>query len=213
MNLSHHPDDASLATFAAGGSPQNFSCVMQLHLDQCPRCRERVAQAEQLASLFLCEPGEERLSTHSKSRLMAMLDAEPDLETVPDSVESAAMPALLRNWNRASADQLPWRRIAPGIKQIRFPDVFGDLYLLRIAPGTCLPEHGHAGGEMTMVLSGSYSDEIGRFTPGNVADLDDSVEHQPIADRNEDCICLVATDAPLRFKALVPRLFQRLLNV
>ncbi|WP_210395368.1 ChrR family anti-sigma-E factor [Motiliproteus sediminis] len=211
MTLSHHPDDASLASFAAGGSPQNFACVMQLHLDQCDRCRQRVGQAETLAGLFFGQQPADRFSAASKSRLMAMLDQPAD-ESPSARPRGTPVPELLRDWSDQQVDQLPWRRIAPGIKQVRFPEVSGDLYLLRIAPGTCLPEHGHGGGEMTLVLSGSYSDEIGRFTPGNVADLDDSIEHQPIADRNRDCICLVATDAPLRFKDWAPRLFQRLLN-
>jgi len=58
------------------------------------------------------------------------------------------------------------------------------------------------------VLRGSFTDEIGRFAAGDIADLDDQIEHQPLVDSAEDCICLVATDAPLKFTTLLGRLMQ-----
>lgn len=208
MNLSHHPDDSSLASFAAGAVASNFACVMQLHLDQCPRCRERVEEAEALGGILL-----DLLPANAAAATVEWPTFEPERAATAVDEPPLQLPPLLQSFDRSQVDSLPWRRIAPGVRQLRFDEVAGDLYLLRIAPGTCLPHHGHGGSEMTLVLSGSYSDELGRFTPGNLSDLDGDTEHQPIADRNEDCICLVATDAPLRFKGLIPRLFQHLLRI
>ena len=42
----------------------------------------------------------------------------------------------------------------------------------------------------------------------DVNDLDDDVDHQPIADTAEECICLIATDAPMKFNRLLPKLLQ-----
>ena len=84
----------------------------------------------------------------------------------------------------------------------------GTLRLFKIAPGMAIPLHTHNGNEMTLILKGSYSDELGRFKAGDVADLDNDTDHQPIADTQEDCICLIATEAPLKFKGLLPRLMQ-----
>jgi len=42
---------------------------------------------------------------------------------------------------------------------------------------------------------------------------DQNLEHTPMADINEDCICLTATDAPLRFNSWFPRLAQRFLKI
>ena len=42
---------------------------------------------------------------------------------------------------------------------------------------------------------------------------DDAVQHTPVADISEDCICLAVTDAPLRFKGLLPRLAQPFLKI
>ena len=76
-----------------------------------------------------------------------------------------------------------------------------------------MPEHGHGGSELTLVLSGSYHDKYGHFGRGDVADLDDDAEHQPIVDDGEDCICLVAVERPTRFKGLLPKVFQPFVGI
>jgi putative transcriptional regulator len=86
----------------------------------------------------------------------------------------------------------------------------GGLGLLKVAPGRVVPEHGHAGAELTLVLRGSFHDATGRYLPGDVADLDETVEHKPIADPGRECICLVASERPSRFRGLLARLLQPL---
>ena len=42
----------------------------------------------------------------------------------------------------------------------------------------------------------------------DVDDLDDDVEHQPVADSDGDCICLAAVDGRLKLHSLVGRIVQ-----
>jgi putative transcriptional regulator len=56
-----------------------------------------------------------------------------------------------------------------------------------------------------MVLRGTIVDHIGRYGSGDVCDLDDEVEHTPVAGA-EGCICVVAHDHPVRFRSLLVRL-------
>ena len=49
-----------------------------------------------------------------------------------------------------------------------------------------------------------------RAIAGDVADLDETVEHRPVADPGPDCICLVASETPARFYGLFARLIQPL---
>ena len=63
---------------------------------------------------------------------------------------------------------------------------------MRFAPGKRIPDHGHHGSEMTLILAGAYIDEFGRFARGDIADLGDDVEHSPHVEGEEDYICLVA---------------------
>jgi putative transcriptional regulator len=43
-----------------------------------------------------------------------------------------------------------------------------------------------------------------------VADVDESIEHVPIADAEQGCICLVATEGKLRFRSRMARILQPL---
>jgi putative transcriptional regulator len=89
----------------------------------------------------------------------------------------------------------------------------GQLKLLRIGAGRAMPEHGHGGEEITLVLKGAYRDHMGRFAQGDVADLDVDVEHQPVVEQDGDCICLVATERPTRFKSLAARIMQPFVGI
>ena len=71
-----------------------------------------------------------------------------------------------------------------------------------------MPDHGHGGSELTLVLDGAYADETGEFRRGDIQDVDDEVEHRPVADKELGCICLIASERPARFKSLVGRLMQ-----
>jgi putative transcriptional regulator len=89
----------------------------------------------------------------------------------------------------------------------------GQLRLLRIGAGRAMPEHGHGGEEITMVLKGAYVDHMGRFAAGDVADLDEDIEHRPVVEQDGDCICLVATERPTRFKSLAARIMQPFVGI
>jgi putative transcriptional regulator len=74
------------------------------------------------------------------------------------------------------------------------------VHLVRVAGGRRVPRHGHRGVELTLVLQGAYTDSLGRFAVGDVAELDESVDHVPVAERAMPCVCLVVTEG-----RLVPR--------
>ena len=76
-----------------------------------------------------------------------------------------------------------------------------------------MPEHSHRGTELTLVLRGAFSDAAGRFGRGDLEAADDTLEHVPTAEAGEDCICLTATEAPLRFRGVLPRLAQRFIGI
>lgn len=103
---------------------------------------------------------------------------------------------------------LRWHFLAPGVRHIRARVPEGRLFLLKLAPGVRLPEHGHGCNELTLVLRGAYTDRFGEFRAGDIADLDMDAEHQPTITSDEPCITLAATDAPIRIKNRGLRLLQ-----
>ncbi len=214
MNAHHHPDDATLMSYAAGALPESFETLVACHLQFCTRCKQRIREAEDIGAALL--EAAEPTTNRGRDQFFAQLMQEPDIDPMMDPVtaESAAVkrqhafPAPLQQLLKNGDTGLAWRRLVPGIQQIRMETRDGGLRLLRIQPGMSIPIHTHHGSEMTLILDGSYSDELGRFKPGDVADLDPTVEHQPITDGNVPCICLVATDAPMKFQGLLPKLLQ-----
>jgi putative transcriptional regulator len=62
--------------------------------------------------------------------------------------------------------------------------------------------------ELTLVLQGAFRDTSDRFGPGDVEIATEDMEHTPVAEAGTDCICLAASDAPLRFNGLIPRMAQ-----
>ena len=54
---------------------------------------------------------------------------------------------------------------------------------------------------------------VGAFGVGDLEVADGDLEHTPTAGEEAPCICLAATDAPLRFQSLVPRLLQPLFKI
>nr|HMS95514.1 ChrR family anti-sigma-E factor [Tabrizicola sp.] len=107
-----------------------------------------------------------------------------------------------------------WRRVGGGVRQAILPTGRDATARLLVIPaGTAVPDHGHRGTELTLVLQGAFADESARFGRGDVEIADEAVEHTPVALAGEACICLAATDAPLRFLGLIPRLAQPFLRI
>ncbi|GGO79738.1 anti-sigma-E factor ChrR [Marinobacterium nitratireducens] len=202
--------------YAAGTLVPGMALLVACHLESCADCRDRLAQAEAVGGALLEElPPVALDSDNALASVLGLLDSEPPAAAAPAPLSGAraggpAMPKVLaQHLDGRDFDALEWRSLAPGVKQIDLhPGGAGATRLLRFAPGVSVPHHSHRGNELTLVLRGSYNDEVGRFCAGDVADLDDQVAHQPLNDANEDCICLIATDAPLRFSGLMGRLVQ-----
>ncbi|MGL4440739.1 MAG: cupin domain-containing protein, partial [Bosea sp. (in: a-proteobacteria)] len=148
---------------------------------------------------------------------MAMLKGATLHRFPTPAVAHAAVPGpLARLLPVANLNELPWKKKAPGVAvyDVKLsPSAKGQVKLLRIGQGRSVPEHGHGGEEVTLILSGAYSDHMGRFGRGDVADLDEDIEHKPVAEGGEDCICLVAIERPTRFKSIAARLMQPLVGI
>jgi putative transcriptional regulator len=157
------------------------------------------------------------VSGECRSKTLSMLDTAT-LHPFPKSQRSPPEipePLVHLLGGKVLAD-LAWKRKAPGLALFDLPvsnASSGKLFLMRIAPGTAMPEHGHGGEEITLILSGAYNDRFGRYAQGDVADLDESIEHQPVVETGAACICLVATEAPTRFKSWPARLLQPLIGI
>ena len=217
MKPNHHLDDATLLSYSAGALPPALGVVASTHLGRCLDCRARLLDADRIGGVLIQQQRVDAPPENERAAMLAMLDAEPALEPVAlptDIVEEHdpdRLPTALHPWFGNSMRALRWRHVAPGVQRIRASGISGgDLMLLRIAPGSKLPLHSHGGSELTMILDGAYDDMLGHFGPGDVADLDGEIQHQPVTSPGVPCICVAATDAPLVFSGWLARTLQPL---
>jgi putative transcriptional regulator len=217
VKIDHHLDPATLVAHVAGTLDEAFDVVATSHIAWCPDCREAVRQASLLGGEMLGSLDGTDVSEQCRSGTLSMLDtatlhrfprSRPSRGEVPEPLGRLLGGKLLTD--------LAWKRKAPGLALFDLPlsqASSSRLFLMRIAPGTAMPEHGHGGEEITLILSGAYNDKFGRYARGDVADLDESIEHQPVVETGAPCICLVATEAPTRFKSWPARLLQPLIGI
>ena len=210
MNIRHHLSDPLLIAYAAGNLPEAFGLVAATHISMCDDCRARLGAFEAVGGA-LVETESVALSAGCLEATLARLGA-PDLPK--PLAKRSNLPAPLADYIGGDLAAIKWKPLGMGVRQAILPTGAGaSARLLHIPAGQAVPDHGHRGTELTLVLRGAFRDATDRFGPGDLEIASEDLEHTPVAEAGEDCICLAATDAPLRFKALLPRLLQPLFRI
>lgn len=201
MTINHHLDDATLMSFVAGSLPDTLAAVAAAHISMCARCKREIVLHEHVGAALIQSIAPAELERSAPEI------AEAGARNEALALSQATMP--LERLLGSGLDDVRWRWIGPGLwhRPLR-EGGRGTLQLIKAAPGAKVPEHTHGGGELTLVLRGALIDETGTYSPGDVADLDESVEHNPVADDGEGCICLIANEQPTRFRGVLARIMQ-----
>lgn len=209
--ISHHIPEPLLAAYAAGSLPHSFSVVVAAHVSMCDTCRASLSAHEAVGGLVLEDQTRQDVSPNLKDSILGMLDT-PGAEIADPPQGRGIYPGPVME---ALKGQEPrWKSLGLGVKQSILHDASdGSVRLIYIPPGRAVPDHGHNGMELTLVLQGSFSDETGQFNTGDLEVAYDDLVHTPVADPGPPCICLAATDAPLRFQTFVPRMLQPLFRI
>jgi putative transcriptional regulator len=215
MTIRHHLSDPLLMAHAAGQLPEAFALLVSTHVSMCDECRVRLEAFEAVGGAMLDRCGTETLDEGSLDACFARiagLDAAPRRPAPPR--KRSIFPAPLNAYVGGDLDKVKWRPVGMGVRQAVLRTSRGaSARLLYIPAGKAVPDHGHRGMELTLVLQGAFRDESDRFGPGDVEIADQAVKHTPVAEDGADCICLAVTDAPLRFSGLIPRLAQPFVRI
>ncbi|MBT5240772.1 MAG: hypothetical protein HOL61_09360, partial [Rhodospirillaceae bacterium] len=163
--ITHHPGEDLLVSYGAGGIGESWSLAVATHLALCPACRRTVADLEDIGGVLLDDSRPEIMSAGALDRAFAALDAPAATKTTPPAATSATLPQPLRDYVGGDVDTVPWRSVGGGVRQhvITTSDKAWSRLLL-IPPGRPVPEHGHRGRELTLVLSGSFTDQHGAYS-------------------------------------------------
>lgn len=212
--INHHLTDALMMSYSAGTLPEGFNLVVATHISLCDECRARMHEFDAVGGAVVDEQVPANLSEDSFAATLELIakDDAPRHEAVP--AKAGLFPAPLQDYVGGDLDAVKWRKVGGGVRQaILKTDKSASVRLLHIPAGAAVPDHGHRGTELTLVLQGAFTDETDRFAAGDIEVATEDLDHQPIAELGVDCICLAATDAPLRFNGLMARMAQPFLRI
>jgi putative transcriptional regulator len=213
QTITHHLSDELLMAYSAGALPEAFSLMVAAHVSLCDECRAQVEAYDALGG-GLMDADSVAMSPDSLDAVFSAIDNGPRARVRAKTSQCPILPQPLQDYIGGGVDAVRWRPVGMGVRQaILSTDKAATARLLYIPAGAAVPDHGHHGNELTMVLQGGFSDEYDHFLRGDVEIADEDINHTPIADVGEDCICLAVTDAPLKFSGLMPRLLQPLLRI
>ncbi|MCA3692284.1 ChrR family anti-sigma-E factor [Aquidulcibacter sp.] len=188
---------ALMLDYAAGSLPRGPALVVSAHLALQPQAREITRTFDAAGGMLLdtIEPVE--------IAQPAWLEAETGTDYSSHSLrEIDDMAHVL-----SSIDQGRWRRNLAGMLTMPLPGC--DAELLKLEAGRKVPEHGHSGLEVTLVLSGALDDGNQIYRRGELLVHDEDSEHQPGAAKGGDCICLIAQTGNVRLKGPLGWLINR----
>lgn len=209
MSVTHHPAEALLLDYASGALAEPMALLVATHAALCPRCRADIARFEDAGGAMFenaaAEAGD-ALPAGLKDAIMARLDEAEPAMPAPSPLDPAIayLPEPLRGYAGRAVARGDWKRWGRGVRQIRLLEGRSDatVRLACIRAGAKMPEHTHGGDEATLVLAGGYSDASGHYLRGDVSEQGVEDVHQPVADADEDCICLIVSTAPVRLRGL-----------
>lgn len=214
-SITHHLTDDLILGYSAGTLPEAVNLIIATHISLCDECRAAIEAQDAVGGAVLETAKGMPVSDAFLDGALAMIrggDFAPTARPV-DTVRDDIAPAPLRDYIGGSLDDVKWRPIGMGVKQAILPTSReASARLLFIPAGTAMPDHGHRGLELTLVLKGAFHDDEGYFGRGDIEIANEELHHTPVADIAEDCICLAVTDAPLRLKGLA-RLAQPFLRI
>ncbi|MCY4266064.1 MAG: ChrR family anti-sigma-E factor [Gammaproteobacteria bacterium] len=237
-NINFHPSEALLRGYADGTLSAGLNVVISAHLEQCKDCRDRVAELENIAACEWVESSKEMLCssdydgsselgetdiirenpTAKLSHLVTDITSHPqhrEMNPADESVteihmldHSVRLPKVLA---RAASDGLVWKKMTSGINQASVMlDDQTQCEFLYIKPGAKVPVHKHQGTEVTLVLDGSFTDEMGKYQKSDFVMRNKTHTHHPASE--EGCLCFSVLDSPLTFTSGLARLLNPFLR-
>ena len=220
--IKHHPSDDMLLAHAAGETSLGLAIAISAHCEMCSECAAKVATMQsRLAQHFLPETQAEDADWLGMDNLFDAITAEDDAVSSHANVnellgekslslehsrpiatqvkgQDFSLPGAFRQFVDNAALASPWSGLGH-VSRMRLNTLDGKARasLLHIAAGGEIPEHTHKGQEITLLLHGHFSDEMGDYAPGDFMLTDASHQHTPKT--LDGCLCYTLVDAPLHF--------------
>ena len=232
--IKHHPNAAILKDFVDGNLADSVSLIVSSHVELCEHCQKQVstltAQAadsvfESDTSAFENDTAELKLSD---SEMDAFLSDDEEFDFDFDAIDqitadlSQAVEVVVEAQQETvsnttftipralnSVVRKDWMNLGKISRaRLDFDDEAHHTSLLHIDKDGQVPCHTHKGFEITLLLEGSFEDEMGVYNKGDFIWLDGEHTHQPAT--KEGCVCLTVSSDALYFTKGVSQLFNPL---
>ncbi len=224
--IKFHPDTAVLKQFAAGELPDSISVIVASHVEMCPQCQKVVELENELLAKQAFDSETSDLSgSFGDSVVLDSLQVEDEFATMIASITSDNSTPHAATCSKADNELIVNGKtisLPRALSSIRLKEWSGigkvsrsrlDLdddnlraSLLHIDVGGQVPAHTHKGFEITLLLQGSFKDEMGTYKQGDFVWLNGEHTHNPISE--EGCICLTVSSDALHFTEGVSKLFN-----
>ena len=231
--INYHPQVELLQAFVQGELSASLAAGVAIHAELCSRCRQQIDMlTEQYAQqCFAAENGQHDAAVEqAKSIDFAVQDDEladlfsemlnditasdaisenqqPSPQTVLFAGQQYQLPRAISNIPQGKITQLG--KLSRSRLQLNEGDVRTSL--LHIEPGGSVPEHTHKGFELTLLLSGSFSDDQGHYQAGDFIMRDQNHQHQPFSEQG--CLCYTVVNDALHFTKGLNRLLNPIGNL
>jgi putative transcriptional regulator len=224
--INYHPSEAVLEEFVSGNLHASIAMIVSSHVEMCSKCQERVMDLTEKAAsnVFDMEDDFFKLDMEANSKLfdenhtphtdMISSITDLDMEPVNESavavteIEVSGQTIALPNAIRSIALK-EWQGIGKISRaRLTLDDDQRRMSLLHIDKGGSVPMHSHKGFEITLLLDGSFEDDMGVYSKGDFIWLDHKHTHNPTT--LEGCVCLTVSSDALKFTQGVSQLINPL---
>jgi putative transcriptional regulator len=197
----YHPDLDLMTEYAAGSLPLAQSACVSVHVGFCDHCERLTGQLSDVGAALFEELEPSPVGDVQLDAVLARLDEQPVLKYESEASRSSSAPPILQRLMSGDFSDLTWKSIGKSLRisYLKTGDPDHELALYHIKAGGRIPEHGHRGNEMTLILEGGFSDADGSYHKGDFLFRRPGEVHSPTALQSEDCICIAVLDAPLKF--------------
>lgn len=221
--INYHPSDAILTRFVEADLSISLSIIVSSHVEMCTACQQKVAKLTQEAALIHFHLAEH--DNHYVDNVHVAMSAHDDIELInkitdsPQEVKTSLPKTITEIEIEGQRLPLPtalqsielneWQGIGKiSRSRLNVDDDERRMSLLSIAKTGSVPRHTHKGFEITLLLQGSFEDEMGTYQAGDFIWLNDEHTHQPVS--TSGCVCLTVSSDALKFTQGVSQILNPL---
>lgn len=224
--IKHHPSDEILNAYVQAELPVSVSVAVAIHTELCSTCAQKVDDFTAMAASKNLTNGEQQATVANDilAEQDEVLDSfEFDFDEMLDAItcdtSQAAIGVVEEQTITVAGKSIPMPRAMSKLdtsdwlklgklnrSRIALDDGALRTSMLYIENGGVVPHHTHNGFEITLLLDGSFSDDMGEYHKGDFIWLDGSHKHQP--ETQDGCLCYTVVSDSLKFSQGLSRLLN-----